>query len=314
MARVVQYEKVGGPEVLELVEVPTPAPADGEVLVEVKATGINPIDLKQRSGGRRLPTTAGPWRIGSDAAGRVAATGPGVSGWAVGDEVIVRGARGAYATHVVASAGRLVRKPASITWEQAAAIGVPVSTAYQVLKSLGVGPGTTLLLHAGSGAVGNAAIQFATAWGATVIATGSEANQERMRALGAIPTTYGPGLVERVRALAPGGVDVVLDVAGTDEALDASFELVPDRSRIGTIVVGARAAELGIRAWSGGSPVPLTSEEQALRTEAYGVVAGLLERGEFRVDVSRVYPLDDVVAAHRDIESGAVSGKVVLVP
>ncbi len=314
MARVVQYEKVGGPEVLEIVEAPTPTPDDGEVLVEVKATGINPIDLKVRSGQRRTATTTGPWRMGSDAAGVITATGPGATGWAVGDEVIVRGARGAYATHVVASAGQLMRKPASISWEQAAALGTPVSTAYQVLKSLGVGTGTTLLLHAGSGAVGSAAIQFATSWGATVIATGSEANQQRMRDLGAIPTTYGPGLAERVSALAPDGVDVVLDAAGTDEALDASFELVPDRSHIGTIAAGARAADLGIRAWAGGSPVPLTPEEQALRAEAYGVVVDLLERGEFRIDVARVYALDDVVAAHRDIESGAVSGKVVLVP
>ncbi len=313
MARVVQYEKVGGPEVLEIVDVPTPVPADDEVLVEVKATGINPVDLKQRSGQRRT-TTTGPRRIGSDAAGVVVETGSAVTGWAAGDEVIIRGAHGAYATQVTASARQLVRKPPSITWEQAAALGVPVSTAYQVLKSLGVGAGTTLLLHAGSGAVGSAAIQFATAWGATVIATGSESNQGRMRDLGAIPTTYGPGLAERVRALAPGGVDLVLDMAGTDEALEASFELVPDRSRIGTIVVGARAAELGIRAWAGGSPVPLTPDERALRAEAYDVVAGLLERGEFRIDVARVYPLDDAATAHRDIESGAVSGKVVLVP
>ncbi len=313
MARVVQFEKVGGPEVLEVVEVPTPVPGDGEVLVQVKAAGINPVDMKLRSGLRHLPSS-GPWRLGSDAAGVITATGSGVTGWAVGDEVIVRGAHGADATHVVAATGQLVRKPTSITWEQAAALGTPVSTAYQVLKSLGVKAGTTLLLHAGSGAVGSAAIQLATAWGATVIATGSAANQDRMRELGAIPTTYGPGLVERVRALAPGGVDVVLDAAGTDEALDASFELVPDRSHIGTIVAGARAADLGIRAWAGGSPVPLTPEEQALRAEAYGVVSDLLERGKFRVDVSRVYPLDDIAAAHRDIESGAVSGKVVLVP
>ena len=313
MARVVQYEKVGGPEVLEIVEVPTPTPSDDEALVEVKAAGINPIDLKLRSGERPAPFS-GPRRVGSDAAGVIVETGSALSGWAPGDEVIVRGAHGADATHVVASAAQLVRKPASITFEQAAALGTPVSTAYQVLKSLGVGEGTTLLLHAGSGAVGSAAIQFAVAWGATVIATGSEANQQRMRDLGAIPTTYGPGLVERVRALTPGGVDVVFDAVGTDEALEASFELVPDRSRIGTIAAGARAAGLGIRAWAGGSPVPLTPEEQALRAEAYDVVADLLERGEFRIDVAHVYPLDDVAAAHRDIESGAVSGKVVLVP
>jgi NADPH:quinone reductase-like Zn-dependent oxidoreductase len=314
MARVVQYEEVGGPEVLEVVEVPTPKPSADEVLVEVKAAGINPIDLKLRSGQRRTPAITEPRRLGSDAAGVIVETGTAVSGWAPGDEVIVRGAHGADATHVIASAAQLVRKPASISFEQAAALGTPVSTAYQVLKSLGVGEGTTLLLHAGSGAVGSAAIQFAVAWGATVIATGSEANQQRMRDLGAIPTTYGPGLVDRVRALAPGGVDVVLDAAGTDEALDASFELVPDRSHIGTIVVGARAAELGIRAWAGGNPVPLTPEEQALRAESYEVVADLLDRGEFRIDVAHVYPLDEVAAAHHDIESGAVSGKVVLVP
>ncbi|NEN06005.1 NADP-dependent oxidoreductase [Diaminobutyricibacter tongyongensis] len=313
MARVVQYEKVGGPEVLEVVEVPDPTPSDDQVLVEVKAAGINPIDLKLRSGERPAPFN-GPRRLGSDAAGVILEVGSAVSGWAPGDEVIVRGAHGADATQVVASAAQLVRKPASITWEQAAALGTPVSTAYQVLKSLEVGEGTTLLVHAGSGAVGSAAIQFAVAWGATVIATGSEANQQRMRDLGAIPTTYGPGLAERVRALAPGGVDVVFDAVGTDEALDASFELVPDRSHIGTIAAGARAADLGIRAWAGGSPVPLTPEEQALRAEAYQVVAGLLERGEFTIDVAHVYPLDEVAAAHRDIESGAVTGKVVLVP
>lgn len=314
MTRVVQYESFGGPEVLEVVEVPTPKPGDGEVLVDVKAVGVNPIDRKLRSGARASAPLTGPRRIGSDAAGTVAELGTGVSGWAVGDEVIVRGAHGAYASQLIASAAQLVRKPASISWAQAAAIGVPVSTAYQSLKSLGVTESTTVLIHAGSGAVGTAAIQFATAWGATVIATGSEKSQERMRELGAIPTTYGPGLVDRVRALAPGGIDLVLDVAGTEEALDASFELVADRSKIGTVVAGARAAELGIRAWAGGNPVPLTAEEQALRVESFAVVADLLNRGEFEIEVSRTYPLDDVVAATRDAESGAVTGKVVLIP
>lgn len=314
MATQIQYARLGGPEVLELASVPDPvAPEDG-VVIAVRAAGVNPIDGKLRSGTRPSPPITEPRVPGSDAAGVLLSAGSRVTGWAPGDEVVVRDARGAYTTHLVAPASHLVRKPASVSWEQAAAIGVPVSTAHQALVSLGVGPGTTLLIHGGSGSVGRAAIQLARRSGATVVATASAANHERLRQLGAVPVAYGPGLVDRLREAAPQGYDRILDAIGTDEALEASFELVDDRSRIGTIVVGPRAAELGIRAWGGGNPVPLTAEEQRLRAEAYPLVLGLLADGAFEVDIARVFPLEQAAEAARLVEGGHPGGKVILTP
>ncbi|TXN32117.1 NADP-dependent oxidoreductase [Lacisediminihabitans profunda] len=314
MAIIVQYSRFGGPEVLEVVEVPTPtAPVDG-VVVEVRAAGVNPIDSKLRSGLRSSAPLTGPRRVGSDAAGVIVETGALVDGWSVGDEVIVRGADGAYASHLVAYPRQLVAKPKSLSWEQAAAIGVPAGTAFQVLTSLGVTRGDTLLVHGGSGAVGQAAVQFAHAWGATVVATASEANHARLAELGAIPVAYGPGLTDRVRAVAPQGIDVALDAAGTPEAIETSLALVADHNRIGTIVLGAKAAELGIRAWSGGSPVPLTAQEQALRREAIDAVAELVRRGEFQIEISRRLPLSAAAEAQRESETGHVRGKIVLLP
>jgi NADPH:quinone reductase-like Zn-dependent oxidoreductase len=316
MTTAVQYEEFGGPEVLKLAEIATPTASSDGVVVEVKAAGVNPIDAKIRSGARASGPIAGPRRLGSDAAGVIVEVGPGAAGagWAIGDEVVVRGASGAYATHVAASTGQLVRKPENVSWEVAAAIGVPVSTAYQVLRSLGVGPGTVLLIHGGSGSVGRAAIQFARLWGATVIATAREDNHARLRELGAIPVSYGPGLAGRIREVAPGGIDRVLDAIGSDEALETSFELVSDRSHIGTIVVGRRAAELGILAWSGGNPIPLSPAQQALRAEAYPVVLDLLARGEFQIDIARTFPLSEAADAHRLSESGHPNGKIILLP
>jgi NADPH:quinone reductase-like Zn-dependent oxidoreductase len=314
VARVLQYSEIGSLDALEVVEIPTPSAPDDAVVVEVRAAGINPIDWKLIMGVRPSPPLTAPRRVGSDAAGVVGEVGKGVAGWSIGDEVIVRGADGALATHVVAHPEQLVHKPAALGWEQAAAVGVPISTAYQALISLGVGDGTVLLIHGGSGGVGQAAIQFAVASGATVLATASEANQDRLRELGAIPIVYGPGLADRVRAAAPDGVDLILDCAGTDEAIQASLELVADPQQIGTIVVGRKAAGLGIRAWSGGSPVPLTDEEQRLRAEAVGVFADLYERGEFEIEVEASYPLAEAVDALRHSQSGHVRGKIVVVP
>lgn len=312
-ATVVQYSRIGGPEVLEYATVDLAAPAAGEVLVEVLAVGVNPIDGKLRSGVRATPPITAPRRVGSDASGVVVEVGEGVTGWSAGDEVIVS-TSGAYATFLVVPEDRLVRKPEEWSFEQAAAVGIPVSTAYQALRSLGVTAGETVLVHAGSGAVGQAAIQFGAAWGATVVATASPARHDRVRELGGIPVEYGDGLVERVRAVAPQGIDAVLDGAGTDEALTASFELVADRDRIGTIVVGARAAELGIRAWSGGNPVPLSDDEVRLRHEGVPEAARLAREIGFDVEVAETLPFDQAAEAQRRIESGEARGKIVLLP
>ncbi|MDQ1102839.1 NADP-dependent oxidoreductase [Nocardioides zeae] len=314
MARVVQYAETGPAEVLEVVEVPDPVPGPGEVLVEVRAAGVNPIEWKLRSGLRPSPPIIEPRRLGADGAGVVAAVGENVDDWAVGDEVIVSGATGTYGTHVVVPRQNLVAKPAALDFEQAAALGIPVATAHQALASLDVRRGHTLVVHGGSGGVGQAAIQLGRHLGARVIATASPANHDRLRELGAEPVAYGDGLLERIQELAPEGVDRVLDAAGTDEALAASLALVDDPQHVGTIVVGPKAPELGIQAWSGGAPWPLTPEQLRLREDAIPVVADLFVRGVFEVEVSRRFALDDVVAAAKESEAGHTRGKIVLLP
>lgn len=314
MARVVQYGETGPAEVLEVVEVPDPVPGPGEVLVEVRAAGVNPIEWKVRSGLRPSPPITEPRRLGSDGAGVVAAVGEGVDDWRVGDEVIVSGAAGTYATHVVVPRQNLTAKPAALDFEQAAALGIPVATAHQALASLDVRRGHTLVVHGGSGGVGQAAVQLARHLGARVIATASPANHDRLRELGAEPVAYGDGLLERIRELAPEGVDRVLDAAGTDEALAASVALVDDPQHAGTIVMGAKAPELGIQAWSGGAPWPLTPAQLRLREDAIPVVADLVARGVFEVEVSRRFALDDVVAAAKESEAGHTRGKIVVLP
>jgi enoyl reductase len=235
-------------------------------------------------------------------------------GFAVGDEVVARGLTGAYATHVTALPEQVAHKPPGISFEQGAAIGIPAGTAYQVLRSLKLSAGDTLLVHAGSGGVGQAAVQFGRLWGATVVATASPANHDRLRALGAVPVAYGTGLLQRIRAAAPDGIDVVLDAAGTDEAIDASLDLVADRSRIATVVVVERAEELGIRGYSGSRPGFLDDAGRALRAEALGVTASLAAEGKFELEIAAVYPLWKVADAHRHSDSGHVRGKIVLVP
>ena len=320
MAQQIQYRTLGGPEVLEFVTVPTPVAPPGGVVVETRAIGINPIDVKLRSGLRPSPPITEPRVPGSDAAGVVVAV-DGSAGdrsagdrWQVGDEVIVRDAAGAYRTHLPVDASQLVAKPAAVGWNEAAGIGIPVGTAYQALRSLGVTAGQTLLVHGGSGAVGQAAVQLARDWGASVIATASARNLDRLRSLGAIAVEYGPGLLQRVQDAAPDGVDRVLDAAGTDEALDVSFAVVEHRSHIGTIVVGAKADDLGIRAWSGGSPHPLTAQEQSWRREAYGVAADLIAAGRFEIEIAAVYPLAEAAAAQSALASGDLRGKLILDP
>ncbi|MFB8387952.1 zinc-binding alcohol dehydrogenase family protein [Microbacterium sp. NPDC055910] len=313
MAHAIVYTEFGGPEVLHQIDIDAPAPGPGDVTVRVEAAGINPIDAKLRSGRRASAPLDGPRRVGADGAGVVTAVGTDVDGLRVGDAVVFSGVSGAYATEITVPAARVVPRPGSVSAELGAALGIPAGTAYQSVRSLAVGPRDTLLVHGGSGSVGQSAIQFAVLAGATVVATSSERRFDRVRALGALPVAYGDGLVERIRAVAPDGITVALDAAGTDEALHASLELVADRERIATIVRGADAAGLGIRAFSGGSPQALTPQQQAWRAEAVPVALALLAADRFSVELGPSFPLRDAADAQRAVEAGT-DGKVTLRP
>lgn len=313
MAQAIQHTELGGPEVLTLADVPVPVPGAGDVAIRVEAAGVNPVDIKLRSGLRPSDPITEPRRVGSDGAGHVAAVGSDVDGFRVGDPVVFTGAIGAYATDVVVPAAQVFARPAGVTAAQGAALGIPVGTAYQTLRSLAVRADDTVLVHAGSGAVGQALIQLAVLQGARVIATTSDRRADRVRGLGAEPVAYGSGLVERVRALAPDGPTVVIDAAGTEEALESSLTLLADRSRIATLVQGAKGLALGIRAFKGGAPLPLTPQQEAWRLEAIPVAVALMAAGRFSVELGPSLPLAEAARAHRLVDEGA-DGKVVLVP
>ncbi|MFV4912524.1 NADP-dependent oxidoreductase [Microbacterium lacticum] len=313
MGTAIAYTELGGPEVLTVIDIDVPAPGPGEVAVRVEAVGVNPLDLKLRAGLRPSPPITEPRRVGSDAAGVVTAVGDGVEGYRPGDAVIVTGAQGAYATDLVVPAAHVVRRPEGVSAAQGAALGIPVGTAYQTVRSLAIGPDDTVLVHAASGSVGQAVVQFARLYGATVLGTTSDRRADRVAALGATTLPYGPDVVSRVRELAPQGVTVAIDLVGTDEALAQSIELVSDKTRIATLVRGADAAGLGIRAFSGGSPEPLTDQQKAWRGEAIPVAAALIAHGDFSVELGPQLPLADAAEAHRLVDAGA-DGKVVLLP
>ncbi len=314
MARAIVYTEFGSPDVLHEIETPDPLALAGEVVVRIEAAGVNPIDAKLRSGKRPSPPIEEPRTVGFDGAGVVESLGDGVEGFAVGDRVAIRDTRGTYASLLAVPVEKLAALPDAVTAAEGAGIGIPAGTAYQALRSLGVREADVLLVHGGSGSVGQAAVQFAVAWGATVIATASPARHDQVRELGATPIAYGEGLLDRVREAAPGGVTVVLDCAGTDEAIEVSLELVADRDRIATIVRGPDAASFGIRAFSGGSPEPLTEQELAWRAEALESTIALIEAGDFTIELGPELPLAEAAQAHELVESGDASGKIVLIP
>lgn len=307
MTKAIAFPQYGGADVLRPIELELPAPGPGQVRVAVRAVGVNPLDHKVRSGAMEgfFPVTF-PAVPGYEIAGVVEAVGPEATAFAPGDEVFGALMGGGYAEHALLHADLLTAKPATLSWEEAAAIPVAAETSERVLDLLGVRSGETLLVHGAAGAVGTLLLQFARARGITVIGTASEANHDYLRELGAVPVTYGEGLADRVRAVAPDGVDRVLDAAGKGDVLPLSIELTGSAERVVTIADIAGAQQHGVR-FSGGA-----EDGQSYHGRAFAAALALHAAGTLRLPLHRVLPLAEAAEAQRISEAGHVRGKIVL--
>ncbi|MFG2854779.1 NADP-dependent oxidoreductase [Streptomyces mirabilis] len=304
MSLTVQFSEYGSTDVLSVVDVPPPTPGPGQVRLAVRAAGVNPIDWKILRGymSQVMPLDL-PAGLGSDVAGVVDQVGEGVTAFEVGDEVLGASITPSYAQSALADPAVLVAKPASVPWEVAGSLAGPGITAWEVLDKLKIAKGETLLVHAAAGGVGTFAVQLAVAR-ARVIGTASESNHEQLRSLGAEPVTYGEGLVDRVRAIAPQGVDAVLDASGRGEIPD-SIELAGGPARVLTLVA-FDAADTGIQVHMS---APGESGAQALRD-----ILSLMEKGRLRVPIWRTFPLAEAADALQVSQAGHLGGKIVLLP
>jgi NADPH:quinone reductase-like Zn-dependent oxidoreductase len=297
--RAIEFAEYGGPEVLRVAEVEEPHAGPGQIRIAVRAASVNAIDWKKRSGmlAEYMPVEL-PHVGGYDASGVVDEVGDGVEGVAVGDDVFgfTVGGQGAMAEYALLD--RFAAKPAGLAWEEAAGYPVAVETAARVLDLLG--GGTTLVVNGAAGGVGSAAVQLARERGLRVIGTASEGNHEFLRSLGAEPTTYGDGLVERVRAL--GGADLAFDTAGFG-ALPDLIAITGSPDKVVTIA-DYTAEQHGVRVSGGGG-----AGDYALAQAAQ-----LSQAGRFSLPVQRTFSFADAGEAHRLSKAGHVRGKLVLVP
>lgn len=321
MSRMARPTAFGSPDVLTIASTPIPDVEAGHVVVRVKAAGVNPIDWKLysaafRAAHRRREDTADVLTdplpgVGLECAGVVVAVGTDAFNMKIGDEVIVHPVVGAYADYVHAPITSLTIKPPALGWPQAAALMLAGTTAAHALDAAGVQTGDTVLIHGGSGGVGLMAIQLAVDLGAAVIATAARANHNLLTQLGAQAVTYGPGLIGRLRALAPDGVDAALDLVGTDEALDTSLALVDHPRRIACIAGGSRRAEVGAKILGNAPGADKgTDVRQAARQQLVDKAAA----GRLRVIIDRTYSLESAADAHRAGMQGHRPGKLVIVP
>jgi len=304
--RAITYDRFGGSDVLRLTEQPEPKVGPDSVLVRVRAASVNPVDWKVRAGYLdQIIDTQFPAVPGWDVAGVVERPGLDTPELAAGDEVYgyvrkdwLHG--GTFAELVAAPVRTLARKPASLSFEEAAAVPLAGLTAYQTIERVGVREGQTVLVHAAAGGVGQFAVQILRARGARVIGTASARNHDHLRGLGADPVEYGDGLADRVRALAPQGVDVVLDY-GSDDLVPTTRAVLADGGTVASIVDAAARDQLGGHyVWVR----PSTTDLDAL--------ARLVDDGAVKVDVAQVLDLADAAAAHDLVAEGHVRGKVVV--
>lgn len=297
--KAVQFAEYGDPKVLKLVEVDEPHAGPDTVRVAVRAAGVNGIDWKIRAGHMRemIPIDL-PAGSGMDAAGVVDEVGDGVEGVAIGDAVFGTGSA-TYAEYAVLDAW--AHKPDGLSFEEAAGYPVAVETAIRILDVVGVGAGQTVLISGAAGGVGSAAVQIARARGATVIGTGSERNHDYLRSLGAMPTTYVGGLVDRVRELAPDGVDAALDIAGSGVIADL-VELTGDPAKVVSIA--------DFSAPEHGAQVSGTPRDRAA---AFVEAARLFEAGELTLPIANAFGLHQAAEAHAASEEGHVAGRRIIV-
>ncbi len=303
MPAAITFEQFGSPDVLSFHSVEQPTVGPGQALVRVSAASVNPMDVKIRAGFlEHVFPTVFPATPGLDVAGEVLAVGDGFIGAVVGDSVLGLAVAGSYTTHALVTS--VVTKPTTISDDLAACLPTVGEAAFRLLERLDVREGQRLLIHGAAGSVGVIAAQLAIARGLEVIGTASTSDMELLDELGVIEVERGEGWDRRVRDLAPGGVDAVLDTAGAD-LLEASIALAGSPDRVITIA-DPRARELGVR-FSGADP-----EDRA--PEALQVLADLAGRGQLQLPIWRTYPLAEAAEAHRDLEARRNNGKIVLVP
>jgi NADPH:quinone reductase-like Zn-dependent oxidoreductase len=306
MPRAVQFDEYGDIDVLQVRQVARPVPGRGEVLVRVRAAGINPGENAIRSGAfhDRWPATF-PSGQGSDLAGLVEEVGPDVPTWSVGDEVIGWvDTRTSHAELVVVPADHLVRRDPGVPWEVGGALFVAGTTAHAAVRAVDAGPGDTVVVAGAAGGVGSLAVQLARRAGATVIGLASEANHPWLADHGVTPVTYGDGVADRIRAAAPAGVDAFVDAFG-DGYVDLALALGVAADRVDTIIDFAAVARTGVKA---------EGNAEGASAEVLGELNKLVATGDLEVPVAATYPLSEVRAAYRELMRRRTRGKIVLLP
>jgi NADPH:quinone reductase len=297
----------GGSEALRSVDVDVPAPRHGQVTIEVRAAGMNPADAKHIAPGQD-PTLL-PLDIGYEVAGVVTEIGDAQSGSLnIGDEVIAALVTGGYATAMTVPVADLFAKPGPLSFAQAANLILVGTTAADLLNESAAGKGDTILLHGAAGAVGTSVLQQARVLGVRVVGTASPDNFDLVRHFGGVPVEYGPGLLDRVRAAAPGGVAAALDTVGSQEAGDVSLALVADKARVVTIAAAARAKSDGYVFVGASNP-----RSGPFRAQARGRIAALAESGDLTVPMAQTFAFDEAPAAFATLTGRHAAGKLALV-
>jgi NADPH:quinone reductase-like Zn-dependent oxidoreductase len=307
--KAVRFDEYGPVEVLEVREVPVPEPGPGQVLIKVKAAGINPGEARIRTGSLhdQWPATF-PSGQGSDFAGVVDKLGPDVTTVAPGDEVIGWvDTRSSQAEYTVAEAANLAPKPAGLPWEVAGAIPVAGFTAWAMVRAVDVKPGDTVVVSGAAGGVGSIAVQLAKRKGATVIGLAGPSNHDWLTRHGVIPVAYGDGVAERIREALPAGkaVDAFLDTHGGDYVELALDDLNVSPQRVDTIVRFDAPAKYGVKAEGNAAGASAATLEE---------LANLIAAKELEVPLAQTFKLSDVLAAYATLAKGHLRGKIVLIP